>query len=285
MREFVLATRGSALALRQAEIVKNALLENGAKVIISTVSTKGDKDRKTPLSVIGGSGLFVREIEKELCEKRADIAVHSAKDLPYRLKDGLEIAATPKAASFNDCLITRKGETLKENCVIGTGSARRISEAEKLFPKALFSNIRGNVDTRLKKLLFGEYDAIILAKAGLDRLGADLSCFDVKIFEKDEFIPAACQGIIACECRSDDEEAKAVLSKVSDCGTMKRFSAERYMLSLLQADCSCAMGVHCSVDGEQTEICAMFKGKKAKEQGLYSDYENLCRKIKDEIYE
>ncbi|MGN0555582.1 MAG: hydroxymethylbilane synthase, partial [Candidatus Fimenecus sp.] len=175
MKKIILATRGSKLALVQANQIKNALEQQGANVELLTVSTKGDKDQVSPINQIGGRGLFVTEIEKYISDGRADIAVHSGKDLPYRLSDGLTVAGTPKAADARDCLLTRKGEAPAENAVIGTGSPRRIAECKKYYPNARYESIRGNVDTRLQKLRDGFYDGILLAKAGLDRLGADLS--------------------------------------------------------------------------------------------------------------
>ena len=171
MRKLILATRGSRLALIQAELVRSALLAEGAGTEIRIVSTKGDRDRISSIAEIGGRGLFVTELERILLEGDADIAVHSGKDLPYRLQKGLVIAGVPEAAAPNDCLITnRETKTIRR---IGTGSPRRVLECRKFYPDAEYGSIRGNVDTRLEKLRRGEYDGILLAKAGLDRLSAD----------------------------------------------------------------------------------------------------------------
>lgn len=280
----IIATRTSKLAMAQTKIVKTLLENLGVQVEIKKVSTKGDKDRTSPLSAIGGNGLFVAEIEKVLLSHDADIAVHSGKDLPYRLADGLVVAATPKAASCNDCLLTVSGRALPENPIIGTGSARRANQCKNLLPNARFSQIRGNIDTRIKKLCEGAYDGIILAKAGLERLNIDLSVLTVKEFNADEFIPAACQGIIAVECRADDEAVQYLLAKINHKETMKRFEAERYMLSCLQADCSAAVGVHAMLDGDEIFIEALFKDKKASMKGQYDKYKALCAEIKEEIY-
>lgn len=282
-KEIVLATRSSKLAMAQANIVKNMLEENGVKVTILTVSTKGDEDRKSPLSAIGGDGLFVKEIEKALIDGRADIAVHSGKDLPYALADSLGIFATPKAGSCTDCLITNKIVDASDIFVIGTGSARRIDQCRRIFPDAEFKSIRGNVDTRMEKLRSGMYDGIILAKAGLDRLNADLSDFQVREFDVSEFMPAACQGIIAVECRSSDEETIELLSSINHTETMKRFYAERYMQFCLQADCSEAVGVHSHFDGEQFEIEVLYNGKRAKRKSKYTNFKCLCAELKAEL--
>ncbi|MGN1418844.1 MAG: hydroxymethylbilane synthase [Acutalibacteraceae bacterium] len=282
MRNFVVATRKSALAMKQTEIVRQALEKAGAGSSVLSVSTKGDKSA-LPLHKIGGDGLFVREIEKALFSKDADLAVHSAKDLPFALSDGLMIGAVMPAASGADVLIVRKGESLKSGAVIGTSSPRRIAQAKRLFPSCKFQDIRGNVDTRLSKLRSEEYDAIILAKAGLDRLKIDLSDFDITVFECEKFIPAACQGIIAVQCRKDDTETVKLLEKISDENAQKRFEAERYMFSLLNADCSQPAGVYSVTQDDEIEIYAFFKGKTAKRHGKYSDYKKICQEIRDEL--
>ncbi|MFR5875059.1 MAG: hydroxymethylbilane synthase [Eubacterium sp.] len=279
-----LATRGSRLALVQAGIIKNALEEKGVKVNLIEVSTKGDIDRTSPINQIGGRGLFVTGIEKYLFDGRADIAVHSGKDLPYKLMEGLTIAGVPKAADSRDCLIVRKGEYLKENSVIGTGSPRRIVECKKFYPNARYESIRGNVDTRLNKLCDGLYDGIILAKAGLDRLNVDLSDFDVRIFEPDEFLPSACQGIMAVECRENKKDIVELLHSISDEKSSKRFEAERYMLGLMQADCSMALGAYSNIDSDMLKITALYNGKRASRTGSFADYRLLCEEIKEEIY-
>ncbi|MGN0522591.1 MAG: hydroxymethylbilane synthase [Eubacterium sp.] len=284
MKKITLATRASRLALVQANIIKSALEKKGAEVTLLEASTKGDKDQTSPINQIGGRGLFVTEIEKYLLDSRADIAVHSGKDLPYCLAQGLIIAGVPEAADSRDCLITRKDKKIADGSVIGTGSPRRIAECKAFYPNAKYESIRGNVDTRLNKLRDGLYDGIILAKAGLDRLGADLSDFDVRIFEADEFLPSACQGIIAVQCRESDEETVKLLHSISDENSAKRFEAERFMLNLMQADCSAALGAYSEIDGDMLKITALFNGRKSTQTGKYNEYKILCKKIKDEIY-
>lgn len=274
-----LATRGSKLALIQSGIVIAELEKYGVETTTVIVSTKGDRDQTSPVNAIGGRGLFVKEIEQYLLDGRADIAVHSGKDLPYELEQGLVIAGTPKAADSRDLLIIRKNvESIRK---IGTGSPRRIAECKKYYPDANYENIRGNVDTRLNKLKSGEYDAVILAKAGLDRLGADLSEFEVKTFSCEQFTPSACQGIIAVECRQNDAEIITLLNKISDKETQLRFEAERYMFSLLKADCSVPLGVHSEIIEDNIRITALLNGKTVTKQG--TDYKELCRKIKEEL--
>lgn len=282
-KEIVMATRGSRLALAQTEIVKRQLESVGVSCKILTVKTKGDKDRTSALSSIGGNGLFVREVEEALLGGEADLAVHSAKDLPYELADGLTVPCVMKAADSRDCLVTVKGKASLKNPVIGTGSARRKAQAGKLFPSASFKEIRGNVDTRLQKLLDGGYDGIILAKAGLDRLKPDLSPFDIRVFSIEEMLPAACQGIIAVECRSGDREVRSLLSKINDEESFLRFQTERYMLSLLNADCKEAVGVHSETDGDTVTVTVLYEEKRARASGRVSDYQAVCRNALEEI--
>jgi hydroxymethylbilane synthase len=284
MSKIILATRGSKLALVQANMVKNALEQKGKVVELLLVSTKGDNDQVSPINQIGGRGLFVTGIEKCLINGTADIAVHSGKDLPYKIMDGLTIAGVPKCANSSDCLISLKGKNISDNALIGTGSPRRILECKQFYPNAKYESIRGNVDTRLNKLRSGLYDAIILAKAGLDRLNLDLSDFNVKVFSPYDFIPSACQGIMAVECRQNDEQMVNLLHSISDDYSAKRFAVERYMLSLMQADCSVALGAYSQIDGDNLKLFALFNGKKASIAGKYDDYKNLCEKLKEQIY-
>ena len=282
MEKLVLATRGSKLALAQAEQVKALIEDKGVKCEILIVKTKGDKDRNRPIQEIGGDGLFVREIEKALLDKRADIAVHSAKDLPYELAEGLLIAGVPKAASFADCLISLKGDgnclaENRANKVIGTGSPRRICEYSEIDDTAEFKGLRGNIDTRLAKLDSGEYDSIILARAALDRLNIDLSRYDVYEFTSEEMIPAACQGIIAIECRSDDEEVTKLLGEISDFEVRRRFDLERSVFCELKADCKSALGVHAKIEGDKVTLMALKDDRKVCIEGHFEDRQELSQ--------
>lgn len=284
-KEITIATRGSRLALAQTEIVRQQLEKNGVSCKILTVKTKGDKDTRSPLSSIGGNGLFVREVEAALLNKEADLAVHSAKDLPYELADGLTVPCVPQAGDSRDCFICVKDKAFGANPVIGTGSMRRRVQAKRLFPIVSFAEIRGNVDTRLKKLLAGEFDGIMLAKAGLDRLKPDLSRFDVSIFTAQEIIPAACQGMIAVECRKEDAKMLSLLSKIKDEESFLRFTAERYMLSLLHADCKEAVGVYSEIDGETITVSALYNEKRAAASGNSKDYQAVCRAVAEALHE
>ena len=336
----ILATRGSRLALAQTEIVKRKLEKLGESVELLIVNTKGDKDRKSELTKIGGDGLFIRELEKAVLEGYADAAIHSAKDLPYELMAGLVIASVPDEADPRDVIVTRNGElhklgiyktgSVKFNVdhkpVIGTGSPRRRAELLSLLnlkgstdgnaysSDAHFEirNIRGNVDARLKKLRDGEYDAIVLAKAGLDRLGYGLSDgylskeFDFCILDTKQFIPSPCQGLLAAECRESDERTRSLLEAINDDHAMLRFKTERAVFGKLKADCSVPVGIYAEIPealnisemhtaasgieakinkadreaAEKTDIILMINGKKRKISE--EDIEDIVGKINQE---
>lgn len=279
MRDIRLATRGSRLALAQAEAVSEALKKAGVRSEIVTVSTKGDKNKVSPLVRIGGNGLFVREIEKALIAGDADIAIHCGKDLPFEIDERLMIAGTPKAADYRDCLVSVSGKKPEEKSVIGTGSPRRIAEYSSLHNDAKFKDIRGNITTRIEKLNTADYDAVILAKAGLDRIGFDKEGFEIRTFEANEMIPAACQGILALECRRDDKEAQEIIEKINDTETFKRFKVERYLFCSMRADCTSAVGVYAEIDGEELNLIAMHEGKRAEASGALLDYKEMCEDI------
>lgn len=283
MRKLILATRGSRLALAQADAVQAQLESLGVTIEQKIVKTRGDRDRISPLSRIGGKGLFVKEIELQLQSGEADIAVHSGKDLPYEIMDGMTIAANPKAADPRDCLIFCENRELPKKPIIGTGSPRRIEACRKFYPDAAFKEIRGNIDTRLRKLAEGEYDAVLLAKAGIDRIGLSMEGLVCKVFETEEFIPAACQGILAVECRSEDEEVAALLKQISDPDTRLRFELERKIFCELQADCSVAVGVHAEILDGKVRLLAMYQGKKYSCTGRLEDAEQLIQEMKRQL--
>lgn len=297
---FYLATRGSALALAQAETVKELLEaeirksgENG-HVELLTITTAGDKDRKSALSKIGGKGLFVRGIEEALLDGRADLAVHSAKDLPYELSEGLTIAGVPAAAPPEDLLIVRPdspfagrlwhGPAFSEEesaagavPVIGTGSPRRVSELKMLIGPFEARENRGNISTRLRKLKEGQFDAIVLARAGVERLRLDLSGLLTRTFSAEEMIPACGQGILAAECRRDDERMVRLLHGISDTKTRTRFDIERCLFKDMKADCATALGVYAKVgeDGYFT-LTGMYGGRKKRAKGKVEEYPAIC---------
>ncbi|MCR5525904.1 MAG: hydroxymethylbilane synthase [Lachnospiraceae bacterium] len=283
MKKIILATRGSALAMAQSEEVKNKLLKVDPELEIEflEVVTSGDKDRKSSLSAIGGNGLFVRGIEEKLLSGEADIAVHSAKDLPYEIAEGLIIAGAPAQADCRDVIISKVPEA--DIKVIGTGSPRRIIEVKKQFPNAEIKEIRGNITTRVRKLREEDYDAIIIAAAGIERIDIDLSGLNVRKFDTEEFIPAACQGILAVECRKEDQEIRKLLADTTEYETMLRFEMERYLFGKLKADCSVPMGIHAEVNNYEVKLSAMFRGKYVHEECVVTDWKRVADKMVEEL--
>lgn len=287
MDKIKIGTRGSKLAIAQTKIVEEALKKQfpDLDVEIVIIKTQGDKILDKPLSEIGDKGLFINEFEKALSDNVIDIAVHSAKDLPSSLKEGLEVICTPRRADARDVLVIRKN--VQKVSVIGTSSPRREFYVKQFFPDAEVKTIRGNIDTRLKKLENGEYDSIVLAKAGLDRLKIFDSLdemFEVKVFNTDKIIPAACQGIIAIEARKDFKFKNEIL-KINDEKTFKQYKIEREILKTLQVGCSEISAVYSNfVDDNNIEIELMYKGKNIRTTGdylkVFEDIPKLVSQIK-----
>lgn len=260
-----IGTRKSKLALAQTNMVVNEIKKYFPSINIEVVhfTTKGDKVLNKPLINIGGKGVFVTEIEDALLNKEIDLAVHSAKDLPLKLQDNLTISSVLKRVNYRDTLVTVKGKEIdfSKETVIGTGSNRRKLAFKNLYPNATFKDIRGNVDTRLNKLYNGEYDGIILAMAGLERL--DLlsdSRFTFTPFDYKEFVPAPCQGIIAIESRNND--LTEILSKINHKDTFYSFQTERHILNILNADCGMPLGAYSFV--ENNKINAVYTSDSKK---------------------
>lgn len=252
-----IGTRKSKLALAQTNMVVNEIKKYFPSINIEVVhfTTKGDKVLNKPLINIGGKGVFVTEIEDALLNKEIDLAVHSAKDLPLKLQDNLTISAVLKRGNYRDALVTVKGNVIdfSKETVIGTGSNRRKLAFKNLYPNATFKDIRGNVDTRLNKLYNGEYDGIILAMAGLERL--DLlsdSRFTFTPFDYNSFVPAPCQGIIAIESRNND--LTEILSKINHQDTFYSFQTERHILNILNADCGMPLGAYSFVENNKINV-------------------------------
>lgn len=259
-----IATRKSRLALAQTDLVieslKKAFPDMETEII--HITTKGDRILDKSLETIGGKGVFVSEIEKFLIENKADIAVHSAKDLPADVAEGLEISGVLERGNYRDCMVLRKGKSVKNTpeFVFGTGSKRRILNMQKKYPFAEFKNIRGNVDTRLEKLKNGEYDALILAVAGLERLGLyENNLYNIYPFDYSEFLPSACQGIIAIESRKDFSE---IIKNINNTETFIQFETERYVLKLLGADCTVPVGAYSEINDNKISLTVSTNLKK-----------------------
>jgi hydroxymethylbilane synthase len=267
VRHLRIGTRGSLLAKWQAEFVRKRLFAAaGVEAEIIVIKTSGDKFANAPLTQIGGKGIFVKELEDALMEETIDIAVHSVKDIPTEIPSRLQFPAVFRREDVRDCLISASGATLanlRQGARIGTGSLRRQSQLRHIRPDLDVRDLRGNVDTRLRKAQSGEYDAILLAKAGLDRLG--WSDRITETFSPDAFLPAGGQGAIAAECRLSDSEAAQVLATLDDAESRSAIIAERALLSAMQGGCQVPLGAWartergefvldacvCSVDGSQ----------------------------------
>jgi hydroxymethylbilane synthase len=239
MQQLVIAARGSRLALRQAEHVRDLLARaHGFDCAITALKTRGDLVTDAPLHRIGGKGLFVKEIEEALLDGRADIAVHSMKDLPVDLPPGLILGAIPARESPFDMLLSarRPGlDALPAGARVGTGSLRRGAQLKALRPDLEIALLRGNVDTRLKKLLQGDFDAVVMAAAGLRRLGLEAPFME--LLAPPRFLPAPGQGALALECREDRADVREALSALHDAEAADCVAAERAFLAGLDAGC------------------------------------------------
>jgi hydroxymethylbilane synthase len=254
MRKLTLATRGSKLALAQSEMVAAALqaAHPSLEVTLQIIQTKGDLVLDRALSKIGDKGLFVKEIEQALLDRTADLAVHSCKDLPSILPEQLTLGAFPQRADPRDVLISRHGLPLQElpaGAQVGTSSLRRACQLRALRPDLRIIDLRGNVDTRLRKAQSDEYDAIVLAAAGLERLSLDAAITET--FEPSLLLPMVAQGALAIECRADDDELRALLVALNDPTTARAVATERAFLRRLEGGCQAPIAAHATIEGDR----------------------------------
>ncbi len=245
----VIGSRGSQLALWQANYIKDRLEARGVPCRVEVIHTKGDKIVDVPLNKVGGKGLFTREIEEALLDKRIDLAVHSMKDLPTELPKGLTIAAIPQRADPLDAIVGGKLRDLKFGATVGTSSLRRIAQLRRIRPDLNLQPIRGNLDTRINKVEKGDYDAIVLAAAGLRRLGWGEIISEV--FRADIVCPAVGQGALAVETL-EDSEGYEFCAPLDDPWTRLPVSAERAMLAELGGGCQVPIGAFGTL--ENTEM-------------------------------
>ena len=257
-----IATRESALALWQARYVADLLrtVDPHCTIELIHVSTQGDRDRTEPLAQLGGIGVFTREVQRAVLDNRAEIAVHSLKDLPTQSVDGLTLAGIPARAARFDALLLPNGtpgtiETLTEGARIGTGSLRRQAQLLYHRPDLEMRNIRGNVETRIQKLQAGEYDAIILAEAGLRRL--DMGHTISVVLEPPLMFPAVGQAALGIECRTEDDTVRSLLARITDVATRAEVTAERACLAALRAGCHAPVGVHSKIVGSELTLEAV----------------------------
>ena len=258
-KKIIIGSRGSKLALIYAQNAKDQITKktnlNDEDILIKEIITKGDQVQNVRLSEIGGKGLFSTNIEKELQDKKIDIAVHALKDMPAIETDGLRTDTFLERNDPREILITqnkKKLNELKDNAVIGTSSYRREFQIKKIRSDLNCKLIRGNVDTRIKKLNDGLYDAIILSYAGIKSLMVENEV--TEIFSTEEIIPCAGQGIISLQCRQEDSDIISILEKINHKETHYRAHAERNILKILEGDCETAIGVHSVIDADMITL-------------------------------
>ncbi|MDI9259851.1 hydroxymethylbilane synthase [Alicyclobacillus sendaiensis] len=259
MRTLRVATRRSALALTQTNYVVERLKQvtRGVDFELVPIRTRGDEIVDRALSEVGGKGLFVADIEEALATGRADLAVHSLKDVPFELRDGLTIGAVPRREDPRDALISRTGQGLFDlppGARVGTSSLRRQAALRRLRPDLVVATLRGNVDTRLRRLEEGQFDAIVLAASGLHRLG--LSDRITEYLPVDRFVPAVGQGALAVECRAEDDEVMQCLAAIADPDATRAVEAERAFLSRLEGGCQVPIGAYAEPVGRDLRLLA-----------------------------
>jgi hydroxymethylbilane synthase len=252
-----IATRKSPLALWQAEEVARRLVEAhpGLEVELVRMVTRGDKILDSPLAKVGGKGLFVKELEQGMLDGRADLAVHSMKDVPVEFPDGLHLPVVLSREDPRDAFVSERYASLAElpaDARVGTSSLRRQLQLRERHPELRIADLRGNVNTRLKKLDDGEFDAIILAAAGLKRLGFEARI--TALLSPEESLPAIGQGAIGIECRRDDTRINGLVEVLSDSETQVRVRAERAMNARLQGGCQVPIAGYAELDGERLQL-------------------------------
>jgi hydroxymethylbilane synthase len=267
MKKIIIGTRGSGLALFQAELSRRILYDRfpDLKIEIQIIETEGDIDRISPLSSFGGRGAFVRNVELALLSNEIDVAVHSLKDLPSNLQEGLSLGAVPVREDPSDIFISLEGHSFKdlpEGSIVATGSDRRIVQLKKIRPDILFHTIRGNIETRINKLGNKGIKGIVLAYAGVKRLGFENRI--TQIFNYDELLPAPCQGAIGLECRACDSEILSMLSEVENKEVRLSVDIERTFISVLGMGCHAPVAALARVEGEEV----IFAGLVADKNGL-----------------
>lgn len=290
----IIGTRGSQLALWQSNWVKSEIERRfpGTTVSLEIIKTKGDKIIDVPLAKVGGKGLFVKEIEDALLEKRVDLAVHSMKDMPAEIPDGLCIGAIPERENPLDVLISKnnlKLQELPERARIGTSSLRRMSQISAIRPDLEIVSLRGNLDTRIKKLESGEFDAIILAAAGVRRLG--LSEKITQYLDPDLMLPASGQGALCIETRTDDPKTSDIVKALNHDTTATAVIAERAFLHRLEGGCQVPIAAHARVSGDTISMEGLvsdIRGEtvfKSAISGKSSEAAELGKKLAEDLLE
>ena len=292
-KTLTIATRTGSLAVTQTQIVVAALqkLYPDIKIRIKKIASQGDKDRRTTLWELKETGFFTSILEEALLAKEADAAVHSYKDLPTAIRDGLTIGAVLDRKFPEDCLVTaspiKSLDELPREAIVGTSSLRRTVQLKRLRSDLKCVPIRGNVPTRLKKLEQGDFDAIVLARAGLERLGMGDKISI--IFDPTKFIPSPAQGALAVEVRADDNETKEIVSKLDDKDARIITTAERQVFSALGCGCHAPAGVFAQLSGDKITIFACFSDPDGQNfshatlSGPITDSAKLAKSIADKL--
>ncbi len=289
-KKIIIGSRGSKLALLYAQQAKDKIIENtdlgNEDILIKSITTKGDEVQDIRLSELGGKGLFSSNIEKKLQLKNIDIAVHALKDMPANETEGLRTDSFLKRNDPREILITKNKKKLKDldqKSIVGTSSYRREFQIKKIRQDLNCKLIRGNVDTRIRKLNEGMYDAIILSYAGIKFLKFENEISE--IFSAEEIIPSAGQGVIALQCRENDDETISILNKINHEETHKRAHLERNILKVLDGDCETAIGAHSVVDGDKITVEAelfSLDGKQRfyeKKVGNLNEFKEIGKEI------
>jgi hydroxymethylbilane synthase len=261
MKKLIIGTRGSDLALWQANFTKDKLAEIGVEAELKIIKTQGDKILNLRLDKLEGKGFFTKELEEELLSGSIDIAVHSHKDLPTNHPAGLTIAAVSEREDpsellliLKDCVDLTQKLSLKTGAQVGTSSNRRKAQLLALRTDLNIEDLRGNVNTRIQKLRDENYDAILLAKAGVNRLNLDLSEFHMEVIDTTELIPAPAQGVLAIQIRENDQELFDLLQRIHDADTAEEIGVERKVLNLFEGGCHMPLGCYCKKENGQYEV-------------------------------
>lgn len=267
--KIIIGSRGSDLALWQANHVKDSLEREGHEVSINIIVTKGDRIQDLSFDKIEGKGFFTKEIEEALLNKEVDLAVHSHKDLETTMPNGLIIGAVSNRENPTDALLIRRESadesqvlSLKENAVVGTSSARRQSQLRRKRSDFQIEELRGNVPTRIQKLRDGKYDAIVLASAGINRLELDLSDLLVLELNTDDFVPAPAQGVLGLQIREEDTELKSALSNFNQNEVADSIGIERDILRLLEGGCQLPLGAHTVRENDSWKVAVSYAPSK-----------------------
>ena len=280
-KKIIIGARGSKLAIKYAErAIREIKKFYFGKIELKKITTKGDKILNRRTSEIGGKGEFVKNIEKELISKKIDIAIHSLKDVPYKETNGLIIKTFLKRNSPKEVLISKNNltfEKLKKNSIVGTSSYRREFQLKRMRPDLKFKLIRGNIDSRIKKIQKKKYDAIILSKAGLKSL--KMSNLITQEFDCNKIIPSAGQGIISLQSRKNDAKINKLLEKINHKDTRIRAYAERTVLKILKGDCSTAVGIYSLINKKKLILKAELFSIDGKKRYYYEYSDKINRAL------